>query len=246
MKKLTFSLMLSLCYGLSYGQSDSTDVFDLSLEELLSYEVESATKSKTTVQKAPSVIRLFTKEDIANYGFVTLQDVLNTVPGMQIQEYRAGHQLVWTRGVQARYNNKVLLLIDGVPMRDSYYGNFLIDEMVPIESIEKIEVLNGPGSVLYGANSFSGVISITTKTEGRSVGIDYGSFNTYSTQAEYGNDNFYFNLNNFSTDGFQPEYMTDGKSRNVDQSGYGQFVLAKYKKRQLFSNGGNVQIWSTI
>lgn len=214
--------------------------YDLTLSDLMSlnYEVESATKTKTTVQKAPSVIRLFTKEDFQKFGFTTIQEVLNSVPGMQIQEYRAGHQLVWIRGVQARYNNKVLLLIDGIPMRDSYYGNFNVDEMFPLEAIEKIEILNGPGSVLYGANSFSGVINITTKKKGKSVGADYGSFNTYSVQGEYDMNNFYANGNFYHTDGFQPEYMTDGKSRNVNQSATGQFGLLKYSKDNFSAMAG--------
>ncbi len=181
---------------------------------------------------------MFTSDDFARFGFTTIQDVLNTVPGIQIQEYRAGHQLVWIRGVQARYNNKVLLLVDGVPMRDSYYGNFNIDEMFPLEVIEKIEILNGPGSVLYGANSFSGVISITTKKEGKSVGADYGSLNSYSVQGEYDTKGLYANANMYRTDGFQPEYMSDGNSRNVDQSGYGNFGLVKYTKENLTVLGG--------
>jgi outer membrane receptor for ferrienterochelin and colicins len=238
MKRLSILLFAMYGCGLSYAQTDTSDIFSMSLEELISFEVVSATKTKTKVQKAPSVVRMFTSRDFQKFGFVTIQDVLNTVPGMQIQEYRAGHHLVWIRGVQARYNNKVLFLVDGVPMRDSYYGNFLIDEMFPLESIERIEILNGPGSVLYGANSFSGVISITTKSKGRSAGADYGSFNTYSVQGEYDHSGLYANGNYYSSDGFQPEYMSDGNYREVDQSSYGQYGLLKYTKGNLTALAG--------
>lgn len=156
------------------------DILDLTLEQLMTVEVESSTKSSITIQKAPSSIKIFKNNDFEKYGFYTLKDILSTIPGMQVQEYRAGHQLIWTRGVQQRYNNKVLLLIDGVPMRDGYYGNFTIDESLPLENIEQIEIISGPGSVLYGTNSFSSVISITTKTEGKSVSAKYGSFNSLS------------------------------------------------------------------
>ncbi|MCP4522043.1 MAG: TonB-dependent receptor [Cytophagales bacterium] len=247
MKAFNIFLVSCLVSVTLWGQDDTenlvesdTAIFSMSIEELLSldYEVESATKTKTTVQKAPSVVRLFTKEDFQQFGFTTIQDVLNSVPGMQIQEYRAGHQLVWIRGVQARYNNKVLLLVDGIPMRDSYYGNFNIDEMFPLEAIDKIEVLNGPGSVLYGANSFSGVINITTKKKGKSVGADYGTLNTYSVQGEYDINNFYANANYYHTDGFQPEYMTDGKSRAVNQTSTGQFGLLKYNNEKFSAMAG--------
>ncbi|MCP4522321.1 MAG: TonB-dependent receptor plug domain-containing protein [Cytophagales bacterium] len=209
------------------------DIFALSLEELLTTPIESATKSSTQIQKAPSVVRVFSHNDFEKFRFVTLQDILNTVPGLQVQEYRAGHQLVWIRGVQARYNNKVLLLVDGVPMRESYYGNFNIDEMFPLTSIEKIEILNGPGSVLYGVNSFSGVISITTKKEGKSTSASYGSFNSYSVQGEYDHAGFYANASIFHTEGFSPEYMSDGKQRNVNQNANGQHGLLKYSNENL-------------
>lgn len=245
MKTLYLSFLFISIGLVSSAQNDTTtkedtlpseDFFELSLDDLMNIEVESATKSKMSIQKAPSVVRVFTEKDFENYGFTTIKDVMNTIPGIQMQEYRAGHQNVWIRGVQARYNNKVLLLIDGVPMRDSYYGNFNIDEMIPLENVKKIEVLNGPGSVLYGANSFSGVISITTKDEGKSAQAAYGSFNSVETFAEYDYKGLYASGKFFQTDGFQPEYMSDGKQRDVNQKaslGYGRL---KYKYKDLTVN----------
>lgn len=245
MKKITLSLCLLFSAFFSIGQDESNtdsttnvaletdDMFSMSLEDLLNVEIESATKSSMSIQKAPSVVRVFTDKDFANFGFTTVKDVLNSVPGIQLQEYRAGHQLVWVRGVQTRYNNKVLLLIDGVPMRDSYYGNFNVDEMIPLENIKKIEVLNGPGSVLYGANSFAGVISITTKSEGKSVQAAYGSFNSLETFAEYDVNGFYASGKFYQTDGFQPEYQSDGYQRDVDQKGQLGYGSLKYKYNDL-------------
>ncbi len=245
-KKLLFTCcIVGICSQISiYAQNkdtldaDLSEALDLSLEDLMNVQVTSSTKSGVSIQKAPSVIRVFSKEDFQKFGFTTLQDVLNTVPGMQIQEYRAGHQLVWIRGVQARYNNKVLLLIDGIPMRDGYYGNFNVDEMIPLETIEKIEIINGPGSVLYGSNGLSGVISITTKDKGKSIGADYASFNTYSVNGEFNTNNLYVNANIYHSDGFNPALMSDGKNRTVNQTTNGQFGLAKFKKGNLTVIGG--------
>jgi len=141
MKRLFGVLLLGTILHTASAQeitldNDSIDFYTLSLEELMNIRVVSSTKTEMSMQKAPSVIRLFTKSDINEHGFQTIREVLDQVPGFEIQEYRAGHQLTWVRGVQSRYNNKVLLLIDGVPMRDSYYGNFNIDEMIPIETVE--------------------------------------------------------------------------------------------------------------
>lgn len=231
MKKnqLKISFLAVLLSFNAVGQDDAgNDIFDMDLEDLMNMEVESATKSSISIQKAPSVVRVFTKEDIQIYGFLTIKDILDQIPGTQIQEYRAGHQLTWFRGVQARYNNKVLLLIDGVPMRDSYYGNFLIDDAVPIETIEKVEILNGPGSVLYGANGFAGVISITTKSEGNSIKAEAGSYNQFGVNGEIDSKGLYANVDFHQTDGFDPALNSDGNVRKHDQSATNFGAFTKY------------------
>lgn len=179
-QKFVFAIILIFAITFDSFSQEMENYMEMSLEELLNIKVVSTTKSSISLQKAPGIIRVFTKDDFDKYGATTLLEVLNNIPGIQMQEYRAGHQLVWIRGVQQRYNNKVLLLIDGVPMRDSYYGNFNVDEMLPLDMVEKIEIINGPGSVLYGANSFSGVINITTKSKGKSVSASVGSFSSFT------------------------------------------------------------------
>lgn len=239
MKATLFTIaMCTLIFSFAHaqeadGDQANLDSYDLSLEELMSVEVESSTKSSVKIQRAPSVIRVYTKKDFDRFNFIDLNDVLNSIPGTQVQQYRAAHQLVWIRGVQARYNNKVLLLIDGVPMRDSYYGNFNIDEMIPIELIEKVEVINGPGSVLYGANSFSGVISVTTKKKGKSVGMDYGSNNSISGNAEYDIDNFYGHVGYYQSDGFEPELKANGVARDIPQNSDNTSAYLKYQSEAL-------------
>lgn len=229
------------------AQTDSTvvdDFFDmeLSLEDLMGMKVESATKSSISIQKAPSVIRVFSADDILNFGFLTLKDILDQVPGTQVQEYRAGHQLTWIRGVQARYNNKVLLLIDGVPMRDSYYGNFLIDDAVPIENIKRVEILNGPGSVLYGANGFSGVISITTKDandgkEALNAKAEYGSWNQVGGNLEIAQSGVYANVDYHLSDGFSPQYNQDGSTFQHDQTTQNFGFFTKYSNENFTAIG---------
>ena len=157
------------------------------------------------------------------------KDVLRNVPGMQINEYRAGHQTIWTRGVQNRYNNKTLMLIDGVPMRDNYYGNFNIDEVLPLKHIERIEIINGPGSVLYGANAFAAVINITTKNKGRSAGVSYAKYKSKNVDLEGDIANFYGYLDYFKTEGFEPELNSDGKAWDHPQDKERSYVLLKHQ-----------------
>ncbi len=215
------------------SNTSQEEMFDLSMEDLMNVTVESATKSSVSLQKAPSIIRVYTDKDIEKFGFITLRDVLNSIPGVMIQENKEGQQGVWIRGVQAEYNEKMLFLIDGVPMRDLYTGNFNVDEMVPLENVEKVDVLNGPGSVLYGTNAFAGVISITTKSKGKSVQVAYGSFNRIEAYGEYDVGGLYVSGKYYSSDGFQPEYMSDGLQRTVNQRatlGYGNI---KYSRKDL-------------
>jgi len=150
-----------------------------------------------------------------------------------MNEYRAGHQTIWTRGVQNRYNNKTLMRIDGVPMRDSYYGNFNIDEILPVNQIERIEIINGPGSVLYGANAFASVINITTKNKGRSVHAGYADYNSQNVNVEGDFSNFYGYLDYFKTDGFEPELNSDGQSWDHPQDSERSYVLVKHETDSL-------------
>jgi outer membrane receptor for ferrienterochelin and colicin len=229
-----FSAAKVVC-GQEALQADS--LLQMSIEDLLHTKVISSTKSYITCQKAPSSIKVYSKKDFERMGLTTLREVLDMIPGFQIQESRAGHQSIWIRGVQERYNNKVLLLIDGVPMRDSYYGNFTIDESLPLVNIDKVEVINSPGSVLYGTNSFAGVINITTKSKGTSLSASYGSFNSYKTDGEFGHEGFYTSGGYYQTDGFSPEYNIDGLQREHPQNADNIYAMAKYTHKSLMIIG---------
>ena len=225
----------------SYGEpADTEDISELSIEDLIDLEVTAATKTKgVSVHKAPSVIRVFTREDIAAYGFQTLRDVLVNVPGFQIQEYRAAHQAAWVRGIKSRYNNKVLWLIDGVPIRDSYYGHSGIDEILPLNMVEQIEVINGPGSVLYGANAFSGVVSITTRKPNRSPETElttrtsYGSYTSVQGAVELNRGSIYAYGQHDSTNGFSPELNANGKAWVHPQDRRRTYALLKFGSEHL-------------
>jgi len=149
----------------------------------MSVDVREATTvaSKTPVKevsRAPGTVYVFTSEDLYKQGILTVADLLKRIPGIQMQPTTQEGMQVWFRGVQNQYNSNVLLLIDSVPMRDYFFGHFHVDEMLPVENIEKIEVLVGPGSVIHGANAFAGVINITTKRKGNEVRVRGGDFDT--------------------------------------------------------------------
>ncbi len=141
--------------------------FEISLEDLLNMEVTTASKSAEKQSDAPGIITVLTKDELKRYGGTTLTDVLNRVPGL------IRHTTSWTnrttmavRGDQIKLNSAhVLILINGRPVREVQESGISSDifETFPVNIIERIEVIKGPGSVLYGSDAFSGVINIITE-----------------------------------------------------------------------------------
>ncbi len=146
-----------------YG-ADNDDYFDdfYGSEEM----VEIATGIKTQIYKAPAVASVFSAEQIKNMGATDINDVLETVPGLHITYIANSYLPIFTfRGVHSIYNPQVLMLINGVPITNAFLGNRNQNWLgMPVESIARIEVIRGPGSAVYGADAFSGVINIISKS----------------------------------------------------------------------------------
>jgi len=164
----------------AWGQSDShsdTGAFaNMSLKELMSLEVFSAATLLPTEQaKAPGTAYSFDRTDFARLGVRRLDDLLAYVPGIQTSQYRKRHRSIWARGQLDRYNDKMVLMVDGVRRQHAYYGHFSLGDNFPLEKIEKVEIILGPASSLYGANAFAGIISVTTRAFSDHAHIEAGA-----------------------------------------------------------------------
>jgi outer membrane receptor for ferrienterochelin and colicin len=138
---------------------------DMSLDELMGLEVFSAaTRIPTRQAQAAGTVYSFDRSDFARMGVRRVDDLLQFVPGMQLNQHRKRHRSIWSRGLISRYNDKLILMVDGVQVRHLYYGHFSLGDNFPLEKIEKVEIIQGPASSLYGANAFGGIISITTRS----------------------------------------------------------------------------------
>ncbi len=139
-----------------------------------------ASRYTQTLQEAPSIVSVITEADIHAMGFRNLTDVLRTIPGVYISVSKESRNLAWFRGVISSDNNKILLLIDGVPWYDGVYTHAWIDDVIPLFHVKQIEIVKGPGSAVYGTNAFSGVINVVTKPAeeiaGTQIRISTGSF----------------------------------------------------------------------
>ncbi|MEO6974486.1 MAG: TonB-dependent receptor [Gallionella sp.] len=151
-----------------------------------------ATGSKQPIARAPSVASVITAEDIAAIGAADLDEVLETVPGIHVSRSPIGYNPIYTiRGIDTQYNPEVLMLVNGIPITGVFVGNrSQIWAGMPVSNIARIEVIRGPGSALYGADAFAGVINIITKTaaeiNGTQLGVRTGSFNSNDAWMQYG------------------------------------------------------------
>lgn len=147
--------------------------------------VSIATGSKQAVRRAPAVATVITSEEIIAMGATDLDQVLETVPGVHVSVTADGYSSAYSiRGIYSPTSNpQVLMLQNGIPMTVSYAGDRgRFGTNIPLENIARIEIIRGPGSALYGADAFAGVINIITKTaadiSGTEMGTRSGSFGT--------------------------------------------------------------------
>lgn len=150
-----------------------------------------ATGKNQTLSRAPAVATVITAEDIEAMGATDLDQVLETIPGVHVSLSSTRFSpIISIRGIQTDKNPQVLMLVNGVPITQLYFGDRGVRSTLPVASIERVEVVRGPGSSIYGADAFAGVINVITKDaadiKGIESGVRYGSFNTLDTWALYG------------------------------------------------------------
>ncbi len=167
LSKLKVCMLLALTPSLVFSVTEDLDdkqYNKMSLKELTNLEVfDAASLLPTKRTKAAGTVYSFQRDDFNRLGVRRLDDLLTYVPGIQTSQYRKRHRSLWVRGQLNPFNDKLVLLVDGVRRQHVYYGNFSLGDNFPLEKIEKVEIILGPASTLYGANAFGGIISITTR-----------------------------------------------------------------------------------
>lgn len=165
--KLSVCVCFALAPTLAFSATEALDdkhYNKMSLKELTDLEVfDAASLLPTKLNKAAGTVYSFQRDDFTRLGVRRLDDLLAYVPGIQTSQYRKRHRSIWARGQFNPFNDKLVLLVDGIRRQHVYYGNFSLGDNFPLEKIEKVEIILGPASTLYGANAFGGIISITTR-----------------------------------------------------------------------------------
>lgn len=169
---------------------------ELGIEQLLNLEVESiytASKYEQRVTQAPSSVSIVTADEIKASGHRTLDEVLRSVRGLFVTNDR-NYAYVGFRGFQrpGDYTSRVLVLVDGHRINDNVSDAGMVDRswMIDVELIDRVEVIRGPGSSLYGSSAFFGVVNVVTKRgrhiDGLEVEAGAASFGTYASRLTYG------------------------------------------------------------
>jgi outer membrane cobalamin receptor len=154
-----------------------TDVQQLSLADLLDTQVDIASKKPQTTRETPGIVTVITRDDIVNSGARELLDVLALVPGFAAGVDVGGVVDLAIRG-QWGHEGKILLLIDGQPMNELLYSSLQLANHYPLEAVDRIEVIRGPGSAIYGGYAELAVINVITRDasslDGVAVAATYG------------------------------------------------------------------------
>src|ERR1700742_848514 len=167
----------------------------LSLEDLGNIEITSVSKRPQSLSNAPAAIYVISHEDIVRSGAQTIAEMLRLAPNLQVAQTSPSSYIITARGFSGNnaaqnFSDKLLVLIDGRSVYNPLFSGMYWDmQDVPVEDIERIEVISGPGATLWGANAVNGVINIVTRKSSDTQGgvLELGAGNQYqSASLQYG------------------------------------------------------------
>jgi len=191
--KIGLLITFFLFAATAVAQQETKDLTETSLEDLANVQVYSASKHMQSVSEAPSSVTVVTADEIQKYGYRTLADVLRSVRGFYIT-YDRDYSYLGVRGFErlGDYNNRILLLLDGHRINNNVYEQAMLGTEFPtdVDLIERVEVIRGPSSSLYGSDAFFAVINVITRKapqfKGLELSFEPASFDTYKGRASYG------------------------------------------------------------
>jgi len=203
----------------------------LSIEELMTINVTSVSKRPEKLLETASAIQVISNEDIRRSGATTLADALRLSPNLQVAQYNSYAWVVSARGFNNVFSNKLLVLIDGRPVYSPLFAGVYWDaQSVPLEDVDRIEVISGPGGTIWGSNAVNGVINVITKkakdSQGLYLSTSFGNFLNNQVSARYGgnikqniNYRVYSQRNEFDRT-TKANYTFNNDNWNINQGGF--------------------------
>jgi len=223
------------------GALDEESLF---LEEMPS--VFSASKYEQRLSEAPASVSIVTADEIRSYGYRTLEDILDSVRGFYTSNDRNyGYPGIRGFNRPGDYGTRILLLLDGQRLNDGIFDAALIDRELPVDVdlIERVEIIRGTGSSLYGSNAVLGVVNVITKRgrdlKGVELAASAGSHDTKEGRASYGDKysngiEILISGTGFDTDGddriYFPEFDDPSTNNGVAENGDDESTQALFAK----------------
>ena len=156
----------------AWPQDAPKNLSKMSIEDLMNIEVTSVSKKEQILSRTAAAIFVITQEDILRSGATNVPDLLRMVPGLDVAQVNSSTWAISSRGFNDEASNKLLVLIDGRTVYSPLFSGVFWDvQQVPLETIERIEVIRGPGAAIWGANAVNGVINITKKKASDTQGL---------------------------------------------------------------------------
>jgi iron complex outermembrane receptor protein len=237
----------------------TADLAELDLATLMEIEVPTVTGASKFEQKtteAPSSISLVTADEIKRHGYRTLAEVVQSVQGFHVS-YDRNYAFLGTRGLNlGDFNGRILLLVDGHRLNNNLTDGALLDTafLLDVDLIDRVEIIRGPGSVLYGNNAFLGVINVITRTgrqvNGAEFSGEYAGFDTAKGRVTVGRQftnglEVLLSGTLYDSAGeerlFFPEFNTpaqnNGVARDLDGDSFGSF-FGSLRYRDFTVQGG--------
>ncbi len=225
MKKLKPGLHASLCLVTLTSitltsASQASPVVEALQDEIQWLQEETyittATKTQEKLRKSGATVTVITEQELNNMGARNLMDALKRIPGIGIHTNSLGHPVIEMRGVKTDFSEKVLFLVNGHAINNNIIngGATWTHHEFMVDDIQQVEIVRGPGSALYGANAFAGVINIITKKaehiQGNKLGVSLGENQTRKLNFQTGQT-----LNELSLALNASIYETDGHRETV-------------------------------
>lgn len=167
------------------------DITGSTIEQLMNIAVTTVSRRQADLQSTPAAVHVVSRDDLRRAAVTSVPDALRLIPGVQVASIDANKWAVSIRGFNSRTANKILVLVDGRSVYDPLFGGVFWEARdVPVDEIERIEVIRGPGGTLWGTNAVNGVINIITRhsrdTDGAAVSLGTGTEDRLQSSARYG------------------------------------------------------------
>ena len=247
MKRTALSIALLAIF--STGSHAAGDVLDdLSLEDLVKTEITSVSRKSQSLSDVPAAAFVITAEDIRRSGAQVLPDVLRMAPGIEVAQIDNGRYAVTARGFNGRFATKLQVLVDGRSIYHPLFAGVLWElDPLPLEDIERIEIIRGAGGVMWGANAVNGVINIISKhtrsQAGGAVTVSGGSKGTGNIYARIGQTSSDSTSWKLSVQGrhIEPSHLFDKSRDGIDRLNN---AVVDFRLDHDIGSGRDLSIWA--